>query len=120
MPDPKKVFDFLEGKKVELQKVTYLAVPSNVAKIKYEKKLQRGVVVFHKIDKVHVLDQIRIFPKAEKVPLFKKLFAKRKKNNVYEAKLKKDKLTLIVYKPEGVKYSTLVINGELTEIEWKE
>jgi subtilisin family serine protease len=119
VPDPELVFDFLAGKTLPERTVIRLSETDTVAKIKVSEKIEKGIVVFHKSDLTHVKDQIRISNKRIEAKGVKKLFGASSKELKYKSKIRKKGAIITLYKPQGVKFSTVVINKQLFEIEWR-
>jgi hypothetical protein len=118
VPDPVVLFDFLAGKTIVPRKVTNMQVVGEVAKLKIEKKVEKGIVVFHKVDKTHVIDQLRISNKKVDAQAVKKIIKKGLATKTYTSKIKKEGASIKLFKPVGAKFSTVVVNNELIEIEW--
>ncbi len=118
VPDPEILFAYLAGEVIEQRSVLNLQVARNVAKLRIAKKLEKGIVVFHKIDKTHVIDQIRISNKKIDSEKFKQIAKEGLIKKTYYSKIKKEGANIKIYKQEGVKFSTIVVNNELIEIEW--
>ena len=91
-----------------------------IAKIKTNEKLERGIVVFHKTDKVHVKEQLRISDKKIDLKGLKKIFTPFSETAKYKSKIRRKGVVLKLYKPQDVNFSTVVINGQLIEIEWRD
>jgi len=85
-----------------------------LVKIKSKEKLEQNVVVYHKVDATHVVAQLRVMLKDQEGNKIKK----KKVKDFYQAKMKNKTAVIKLYKIEGIKYSTVVVNGKLTEIEW--
>jgi subtilisin family serine protease len=118
VPDPKILFDYLAGKDIKPREVKLMVESDSVAKIKWCDSLYKGIVVFHKIDKVHVTSQLRISHKKIDSDTFKEMVERGLTKRTYSSKIKKSGAVIKLYRPQGVKFSTVVINDSLVEIEW--
>lgn len=114
VPDPKILFDYLDGKEVKEKTVKRLQAKGDFIKIKSSEPLTQNIVVYHKVDATHVAAQLRVMLKGKDGEKLKKKYVK----DFYKAKMKKKTANLKLFKVEGIKFSTVVINGELTEVEW--
>ena len=114
VPDTKVLFDYLDGKEVKEKEVKRISVSGRLARIKSEDELKQNVVVYHKIDDVHVAGQLRIiFKDKEGEPV------KRKKiKGYFKGKTSKNGTVVKINRIGGVKFSTVVVDGALIEVEW--
>lgn len=118
VPDPVILFDYLAGKTTEQKKVTYLKETDDKIVFRINEKLQNGVVVYHKSDKVHVTDQLRISHNKKDSEIVREMISKKVIVAKYSSKIKRKKSIITIYRPSNAVFSTVVINGKLTEIEW--
>lgn len=114
VPDPIVLFDYLDGKEIKPKTVNRIEVKGKVAKVKSKDKLEQNFVVYHKVNQIHVAVQLRVLLKDKEGERVKK----RSLKTLYKARFRKNSATLKLNRIEGIKFSTVVVDGKLVEIEW--
>ena len=120
VPDTKILFDYLAGNYSEEEnEINYLTVKGENAKIHLDKRPKKNLVLYLKSDKVHVQNQAVIKVKdiwpAPKAAMFARKSTLPKRNK--KIGIKSTEFSLVKF-PE-IKYSTLIVDGEITEIIWE-
>lgn len=118
VPDPQRMMDYLNNKSIT-EAINNKKQARTKTKISTVKDLQQAVVVFHKTDETIVVKQLIIKKDKQAISLYKRLFKKEPNVEYTIVKNKDGKFKFILNKPENVQYTTVVIDGEVQEIEWK-
>lgn len=121
VPDPVKLFDYLAGKQIEPNEVEQASPRGDAFKIKVNKKLKKSVIAFHKTDPVHTESQLQISNQRIEAKYLKKILSKQVADVNYRSKVRKNGATIVLYRPKNrdIKFTTVVLDGKLIEIEWK-
>ena len=124
IPDPKLVFEYL-SKNIEVEqfspkKVTRIKATGSKVHVKRKGVLEKNIVVFSKMNEVHVLNDYVISNSLVEVKFLKRLFpGKKGTGEKYRRQITKKKSKVTLYRDKNVRFTTLVIDGELYEVEWK-
>lgn len=124
IPDPELVFEYL-SKNIKTEQfspkhVTRIKATGSKVHVKRKGELEKNIVVFSKENEVHVLNDYVISNALVEVKFLKRLFPSKKgTGEKYRRQISKKKAKVTLYRDESVKFTTLVIDGELYEVEWK-
>lgn len=121
VPDPVKLFGYLAGQQIQPNKVQEQTPTNGLVKLRVHKKLEKNVIAFHKTDRVHTDSQLQISNNRIEAKYLKKLFSKQVADVNYKSKIRKNGATIVLYRPKNkeIKFTTVVLEGQLIEIEWK-
>lgn len=126
IPDPELVFEFLEGPVSTIENdllgndFIKIKATGRKVKIKHEGELEKNIVVFAKENEVHVLKDYVISKELVEIKFLKRLFpGKKGTDEKYRRHITKKKAEVTLFRETNVKFTTLVIDGELYEVEWK-
>lgn len=120
VPDVKILFDYLAGKySGEENQVNYVTAEGDNVKIFLDKRPRENLVVYLKSNKIHVQNQAVIKVK-DIWPVPKKaIFARKSTLPKRNKKVGASSTDFSLVKFPGINYSTLIIDGEITEITWE-